>query len=203
MLRQLKPRPRGLSDEELFAGLLTAEPQVFDHLYETTYPMVRRTLTERSCPPQEAEDLFQEALVALWQNARDGKYVLRPGTRLSTYLTHLCVNRWIDRTRKVAFRRTESHEVVPERGDANVTDEDPEYVLRELRHARLDEAFAQLGAACQELLKRFYFERLSLEEIAEERGVSTASAKTIKYRCMQRLRRLCEDGTDDNAATKD
>ncbi len=201
MLRYLKTRAR--SDEELFAGLLTAEPQVFDHLYEITFPMVRRTLSERSCPPQEAEDLFQEALVALWQNARDGKYVLRSGTRLSTYLTQLCVNRWIDRTRKVAFRRTESHEAVPERGDANVTDADPEYLLRELRHERLDEAFARLGDACRDLLKKFYFERCSLEEIAEERQVSTASAKTIKYRCMQRLRRLCEDGTEDQDQTKD
>ncbi len=166
--------------------------------------MVRRTLLERSCPRQEAEDLFQEALIALWQNARDGKYIQRSSTRLSTYLTQLCVNRWIDRTRKVAFRRTDSLEtkVVPERGD-HTADEDPDYLLREMRHDTLDWAFAQLGAACQTMLTKFYFEHAGLDEIAEERGITAASAKTVKYRCMQRLRRLCADDAPSNDRPKD
>ena len=196
MLRRL-PRPAARTDEALFAGLLRAEESVFDELYREAYPKTHAALLKRACPAAEAEDLFQDALVALWQNARDGKYRPRPGTRMSTYLTQLCINRWIDRTRRVDVRRTEIHaspvETATPATHAAELAEMEARELRELRHDRLDAAVAKLPDACRTLLRRFYFERASLAEIAEERGISTASAKTEKYRCMQRLRRLCAE----------
>ena len=199
MIRQLQARPPARSDEELFAALVRADGDAFDELYREAYPKTRRALLNRNCPEAQAEDLFQDALVALWQNARDGKYQLRSGTRLSTYLTQLCINRWIDRTRRVEFRRTETREEIPELGSRAATaaeEADREArALLEARHEHLEACFARLGEACQSMLRRFYFERASLTAIAEERGISAASAKTEKYRCMQRLRRLCAEST--------
>ena len=196
MLRRLTPAA-ARSDEALFAGLLRAEESVFDELYREAYPKTHRALLKRSCPAAEAEDLFQDALVALWQNARDGKYRPRPGTRMSTYLTQICINRWIDRTRRVDFRYTETRDAPVETATrathaAEVAEAEAREG-RELRHDRLDAAVAKLPEACRSLLQRFYFDRASLSEIAAERGISAASAKTEKYRCMQRLRRLCAD----------
>ena len=195
MIRQLHARPAARSDEELFAGLLRADDEVFDELYREAFPKTRRALLNRNCPEAETEDLFQDALVALWQNARAGKYQLRSGARMSTYLTQLCINRWIDRTRRVDFRKTETREDIPERGSRAATQAEQlaaeERKLTEVKHALLDAAFAQLSDACQDMLRRFYFERASLAEIAADRGISAASAKTEKYRCMQRLKRLC------------
>ena len=194
MIRRLT-RPAARSDEALFAGLLRSEEGVFDELYREAYPKALHALLRRSCPAAEAEDLFQDALVALWQNARDGKYRPRPGTRMTTYLTQLCINRWIDRTRRVDVRRTEYRDVPVETATrathAAEVAEAEERDATEARFARLDAAVAELGEACRHLLQRFYLERASLAEIAAERGISAASAKTEKYRCMQRLRRLC------------
>ena len=195
LIRRLADRPAARSDEDLYAGLLRADEAVFDELYREAFPKARRALLHRSCPEPEAEDLFQEALVALWQNARAGTYRLRRGTRVSTYLTQLCVNRWIDRTRRVEYRRTEARGELPERGGRAATEAEEraaeERRAEEAHYARLDAGLAQLGDACRGLLRRFYLERASLAEIATDRGISAASAKTEKYRCMQRLRRLC------------
>ena len=197
LIRRLHDRPAARSDEDLYAGLLRGDEDVFDELYREAFPKARRALLNRSCPEPEAEDLFQEALVALWQNARAGKYQLRPGTRVSTYLTQLCINRWIDRTRLVAYRRTDTRDELPERGgraaDAAEEHAAEERAATEAYFARLEAGLAQLGEACQHLLRRFYLERASLSAIAEERGISAASAKTEKYRCMQRLKRNCAE----------
>ena len=202
MIRFLPERPAARSEEDLYAGLLRADGDVFDELYREAFPRVRRALLKRSCPPAEAGDLFQDALVTLWQNARDGRFELRAGARISGYLLQLCVNRWIDRTRRVAFRQTDTREAIPERGSKAATEAEAAEAERrdllEARHARLDAAFEELGEACRQMLRRFYFERDSLADIAGDRGISAASAKTEKYRCMQRLRRLCEDLNETN-----
>lgn len=183
------------SEEALFDALREGEPAAFDHLYREVLPSVRRVLAARSCPVAEADDLFQEALVALWQNARDGSFQLRKSTKISTYLIHLCTNRWIDRTRRVDFRSTDSGADLPASAHE---DADEVGVMRERRFIQLETAFAQLGEKCRGLLMRFYFDREGLDEVGTWLGISTASAKTEKYRCMQRLRILCAKSQDFN-----
>ena len=53
-------------------------------------------------------------------------------------------------------------------------------------------AFKQLGASCQLVLTRFYFEKKSMKAIAEELQIDAASARNKKYRCMQKLKELVQ-----------
>lgn len=185
--------PDRRDDAAVARGVLTGDPGALDYLYARVYPMVVAVVTRAGGQPADAEDLFQEGLVALWRNLEAGTYEVRPGTRLSSYLVGLCRNRWIDRTRRASFRRERHAEELPDRPD------DFEEVAEEEREARAREALAaaaleQLGERCRELLTAFYFERRPLAAIAAERGIGAATAKNEKYRCMQRLRKLYAPG---------
>lgn len=188
MIRELRPRTVEPSEAELYAGLRRGESEAFDLLYRHARPMAIRVLTDKGCPATDAEDLFQDGLMSLWQNIQDGKYERREGVKVSTYLVQLCRNRWIDRTRRVAYRQTDT---VAEHSPGLAAEVSDDHLLREARHEQLDRAFAQLGERCREMLKRFYFKRDPLSLLAEEMGITPQTAKNEKYRCTQRLRKLC------------
>ena len=201
MIRFLPRRGSRLADAELYEALRLGERRAFDHLYRHALPMATTTLTQMGCPLAEVDDLFQDALLALHQNIVDGRYVLRADTKVTTYLVRLCRNRWIDRTRRVAYRRTESvGEHARDAGDPDDGSAMDELMEHERRLERLDAAFALLGERCQHLLRRFYFDRVPLAEIAEERGITPPSAKNEKYRCMQRLRKAYASATTPHHA---
>jgi len=133
----------------------------------------------------DARDLFQEGVLALYVNIRQGRYQVQEGTRLSTYFCTLCRNLWISRLRKQQPVR--SLEEGQEFSDLPYpeTAEEQEHRITVLRAH-----FRQLGPSCQQLLNRFYYQRQSLREIAGELGLELASAKNKKYRCMEKLRSM-------------
>lgn len=51
-----------------------------------------------------------------------------------------------------------------------------------------DQAFAQLGEGCQNLLKAFYFENESYPDLAEKTGRSQAAIRKQKQRCLNKFK---------------
>jgi RNA polymerase sigma factor (sigma-70 family) len=55
-------------------------------------------------------------------------------------------------------------------------------------------ALNRLGEPCKKLLMLYYWEELSMEEIAEELGFANAeTAKSKKYQCKEMLKKLLSD----------
>ena len=55
----------------------------------------------------------------------------------------------------------------------------------------LQDCFAKIGEPCNTLLKAFYVDNKSMQEIAINFGyTNTDNAKTQKYKCLNRLRKL-------------
>jgi RNA polymerase sigma factor (sigma-70 family) len=54
----------------------------------------------------------------------------------------------------------------------------------------LRKCFEYLGEKCKNVLGLFYYKQQPMSKIAELTGDTEDSIKTIKYRCMQRLRKL-------------
>jgi RNA polymerase sigma factor (sigma-70 family) len=71
----------------------------------------------------------------------------------------------------------------------------------EERIVRLRGVYDKLDDKCRHVLDRFYFERKDLATIATEMGVEEESIRTIKYRCMMKLRafRKAISGDDSEA----
>jgi RNA polymerase sigma factor (sigma-70 family) len=174
-------------DTTLYEGLKNNQPSAFEYLYKNNYLAVRQLVFQYKGSDDDAKDIFQEGVIALWNNIRSGSYQLRKDVKMSTYLIQICKLCWIDRLKKASNRyelRQETYLEPVQEAEVEV-----EWINRE-EQSVFQRQFGQLGDRCQTLLKHFYFMKQSLQEIAEQLGIGEASAKNEKYRCMQRLKKI-------------
>lgn len=175
------------SDQSLYQGLLNNEPKVFEFIYTKNFPAVRQQVQQYGGSEDDAKDIFQEGMIALWDNIRSGTYQLREGVKMSTYLIQICKLRWMDRMKKASNRyEIRKNDYVEPEAEAEVL---VNWIDRE-EQQQFQRQFAQLGERCQDLLNRFYFLKESMQEIAAALNIGEATAKNEKYRCMQRLKKI-------------
>jgi RNA polymerase sigma factor (sigma-70 family) len=179
--------PTENEDTVLYHGLKNNQQTAFEYLYKNNYPAVRQLVFQHRGTEEDAKDIFQDGMIALWNNIRSGNYQLREGVKLSTYLIQICKLRWLERVKKASNRYEVKQEIILEPiQEAEVL---IDWVDRD-EMSTFQKHFTQLGDRCQHLLKQFYFMKHSLQEIAGHFGIGEASAKNEKYRCMQRLKRI-------------
>ena len=154
-------------------------------LYRSGRKTVHSFVTRNSGSAADADDILHDALVILWQRARAGR--LEPLAQPGTFLYATARNLWL---RQLARRKRETpdpdlsqHEDEALSSlDALAQSEDAAAVHRALR---------QLSEQCRALLLAFYWEELSMDEIAKRFGFANAStAKSKKYQCKRLLREL-------------
>ena len=104
-------------------------------------------------------------------------------SRISTYLYALCRNIWISKLRK----RKIIHSIDDNPGiEGKIKVQELEDNYDKVK--ALEKVLGTLGAACQKILKLFYYQKASLKDIALEMEITEKTAKNTKYRCMQNLR---------------
>lgn len=167
--------------DDRLAGLLRNDPASLRVLYTAHFGKVRTFVLANSGTGDDARDVFQEAITILWLRAREG--TLAPGTDPGAFLFSIARNKWLDTVRSAARR----HMNVVHDQRMHAAAMEPEDGVEE-RLSRLRSIYEQLDDKCRTVLDRFYFERKDLATIAQELGVEEESIRTIKYRCMMKLR---------------
>jgi RNA polymerase sigma factor (sigma-70 family) len=176
------------SDAELLEAIKRNDDMAFRYLYNTTFPLVKNYVTNNNGKEVDAEDIFQDGLLAMWDNIRFGKFELRDGTKLTSYLTRICKYRWLERLKSAGFKRSS---ILPEGFDsADESDNVLSGMITSEEINAMTLKFSQLGQKCQEILKLYYYEQKSMAEIAEIFDMQPNSIKNEKYRCMERLKNL-------------
>lgn len=165
----------------------TNDNHVIQKFYKENYPMVKSMITKQFpiLKDEDVKDIFQEGVIALWSNIKDGVFTLSEQVKLSTYLGQICKYKCLDRMKKKSFQMEHSWEDTLDYGEDDVKDfeEDEEVTL-------LRKSISNLGERCRNLLTYFYFEEKKLQEIALLTGIGESSIKNEKYRCMQKLKEL-------------
>ena len=72
--------------------------------------------------------------------------------------------------------------------EATMNGHEPPEADNEQYIEQVKSGYLSMGDQCKELLKRFYFRKESLREIAAFFSWTEATAKNNKYRCLQKLR---------------
>lgn len=163
---------------------------------------------------EDIEDIFQDACIILMQKVKEGAVVLSREGALFSYLVQIGKNIAANFTRKrvvqkqsdedtpnlvpfIAVRGTEIPNIRKEQenepGDFSVSEK------QQSQDEFLDRVFDSIPEDCKTLLKKFYWDRCPMDEIACMMGLRNAdSAKTKKNRCMNKFneiaKRLVEDG---------
>lgn len=167
-----------MKDNEIFERICKGDEKMLEYLYKKYYRMMTKMVISNSGSEQEAKDIYQDALVVFWQKSVSGKLVLT--SKISTYIYSICQNLWrkeLDRKRRL------SHE---EKDSVEYTEHD-----KKERAKIINECINQLGETCRRILMYYYFDGLSMQDIADELGfANTNTAKTKKYKCKKKLDEL-------------
>ncbi len=156
----------------------------FMQLFDYFSPRVNAYLLGQGAEPAMAEDLSQEALLALWNKAH---LYSREKAAVSTWLFRVARNLWIDRLRKqrgIAYESDENlAETVDDEARLNADSE------------RLKAVLDTLPQSQAQVVYKSYYEGKSHSEIAGETGMPLGSVKSSLRLAIKAFRQhFGEDG---------
>jgi RNA polymerase sigma factor (sigma-70 family) len=173
------------TDAELLQGIAAGARQATAQVYRQHYPTVMHWLQSAGGDEADAADVFQEAMVVLFEKARSEDFRLT--CRIGTYLFAICKHLWykkLEQRKRMPGHMQENFDVAYE-DDIKVHEE------REEHYAQLDSALDALGEPCRSLLKAYYHQDKSMQQIAQDFGYTNPdNAKTQKYKCLMRLKKI-------------
>src|SRR5687768_4001830 len=88
---------RTIPDNTLLDKLKTEDSSSFKLLYKFYFPSVASFIKQNCGNNEDAEDIFQEAIIVLLQKVRQSDFVLT--SSLKTYLYAVAKNLWLKRLR--------------------------------------------------------------------------------------------------------
>ena len=167
-----------MTEQEIFARICQGDEHALDVVYQKYYRMMVRMVTSNNGTEDEAKDIYQEAVVVFWQKAISGNLVLT--SKMSTYIYSICLNLWrkeLDRKKRHSNEEKDSIEYQEQE--------------KEERERIIHECIDKLDDTCKKVLTYYYFDGMSMKEIAEKIGfANTDTTKTKKYKCKKKLDEL-------------
>ncbi len=145
---------------------------------------VFKALSGMGAQENDILDTFQDALIILDKNVREGKFDGR--STLKTYFVAIAKWHQLSKLRKQG--RVELKDDMSAHDSFQETDEEKLIVDEEKRRA-LKEILKKVGDKCRQLLL-LYMQSMPMKEIAERNGIKIQSAKNGIHRCRQKLRKM-------------
>jgi RNA polymerase sigma factor (sigma-70 family) len=187
--------PVGFTDDELLAGL--RDPGRLDDaigfLYRSHYRLIEHFVLTNQGSRADAEDLFQDTLVAFLESVQGGRF--RGESSVKTFLYTLARHRWISelRRRGSEIRRQDWYETQRDRTEADAAALLAQHEARNLLAALFD----RLGESCRQILHWFYYENQSMKEILQKTTYENEQVvRNKKYKCLRELTDLVRHSPD-------
>ncbi|MGL5944822.1 MAG: RNA polymerase sigma factor, partial [Sediminibacterium sp.] len=134
----------------------------------------------------EARDIFQEAMIALYEKAQNESFVLT--CQIKTYIYSICRRLWLKRLQQIGRY---AHPVDSMEETVAVEEDLEAHEKRNADFNIMDRALSSLGEPCKSLLEGYYLKKMDMNALAAEFGYTNAdNAKNQKYKCLMRLKKL-------------
>jgi RNA polymerase sigma factor (sigma-70 family) len=174
------------TDSQFIDGLRSGDNGTLNALYKKYYNIVLKFIVNNSGTEEAAQDIYQETIIVLYENAQKPAFELN--CQLQTYIYSIAKRLWLKQLKKngktFLFKEEEENEVVDVSSDLN------EHLHKEAEIEQMNKSLSELGEPCSTLINDFYVHRLSMEDIADKFGYTNAdNAKNQKYKCLQRLKK--------------
>ncbi|MBN2348878.1 MAG: sigma-70 family RNA polymerase sigma factor [Bacteroidales bacterium] len=170
------------TEKELVNGILNGQNDVLQLVYDRSFKSVRHLVISNSGKEVDAEDIFQEAFVVLFNKLRDKNFKLT--CSLNTYLYSVSRLLWLKELESRKNRKTNLSEC-----DEFVNLSDDLYKLA-FKNERLNlyrEIFEELSEDCKKVLQLFLND-VPITEITKIMGFSSDQhTKNRRYRCKKSL----------------
>ena len=173
------------NEQLLLKGLAQNDKKAVEAIYKENYNLVQALVVSNSGNVDDAKDIFQEAMIVLYEKARSGDFELN--CQIKTFVYSVSRRLWLKRLmHQNRFTLAEDGlETVP------VEDELEEHEKRNADFSLMEKAMSGLGEPCKSLLEAYYMQKKSMQEIAADFGYTNPeNAKNQKYKCLVRLKKL-------------
>ncbi|HVS92985.1 MAG TPA: sigma-70 family RNA polymerase sigma factor [Mucilaginibacter sp.] len=174
------------TDSEIVFGILNNSENAIKRLYVAYFPMVMQLIINNNGTPDDAKDIYQEAIIVLYNKIKKGDFELN--SKLKTFLYSVCRRLWLKRLSQMNRYSGDLHDFQEHLPVEEEVDDEAE---RTMQFSKMQSALGMLGEPCRTIIEDFYIKNRSMQEICESFGYTNAdNAKTQKYKCLQRLKKL-------------
>jgi DNA-directed RNA polymerase specialized sigma24 family protein len=157
----------------------------FVQLYKEVFPVVVKYISRRQGTLEQAKDIFQDALIIYYEQ------VLRTEKQIEqtekAYIFGIARHLWIHQ-----FKLGVNYEPLSDKIEQlveNVNDE-------RISDRQLMRLLMNAGERCVSLLKTFYYDKLSMTEVAERFGFRNERSATVqKFKCLEKVRDFIKEKT--------
>jgi len=178
------------SDSEIINEIKRGNEKALLILYKQNLASIKKFVLNNSGNMDEAQDVTQETMIAVWQNVAKTDFLLH--VKLSTYVLSIAKNQWYKQLKKKT-----RFKVVDVSATENLKAEEPPLIY----DAKIVSDYVnKLDETCKRLLMYFYFDGLDMNTIAEQMGFANSdTVKSKKYQCFKKLESSVKEhfGKDD------
>jgi len=171
-------------DQQYIEALLNNNTLLLKQLYEKYSGKIRDMVLKNSGTVTDAADIFQDALLDIYQRAKNKGFVLT--CPLDAYLYLVCKNRWINKLDKKANSKVTFTDSQGYNYSEDVFHNAAVLQNQHERNILLTEKFNEMGEGCKQLLE-LSWSGISLMEVAEKLQNSYNYIKKKKSECMGKL----------------
>lgn len=174
------------SDDEILEGIKKRNEKLIKYIYKTYYHEIRFMVVKNSGSDHDAEDVFQDTMMLLYQK------VTQSGLKLScsfnTYLVSIAKHLWLQKLHK----RTKDIELVKNQQAGHPDDELlPEDHLEEMEKFNLFHRYFQKLTKAEQQVLRLYMKKVPIKVIAELMGYKSDDyVKCRKYMIKEKLKNM-------------
>ena len=147
------------------------------------------------CDLEEAKDAYQFSILTFYENIANNKLVTLRSS-IKTYIFAIGKNKILEK-KKGDTRYARDYDEI----DIPMEEVSEEVQEKEMDLTLAEQCLEQLGDPCKSMLELYYYNKMSMEEITITLNYKNANtAKNLKYKCMNRLKRLFEEEKLKNQA---
>lgn len=171
------------TNTEYLEGIANNDFAILQQIYKHSLPEVIRYIKKNSGTVEDAKDVFQEGILAIFKKVGEDRLVLT--TPFHAFLFMVCKRIWLKKLKR------NGNKEVPFEGNWEFSFEEDfeEAMLKSQKWALFNQKFAELTIECQQVLKMLFNKNSSLE-IADKMGYTEDYAKRKKYKCKLSLTNL-------------
>ena len=174
------------SDEELVAALRQNDNlnKAILFIYQNYSEKLSSFLIDYGASEQEAQDVFQETVVAFTDIVKKDSYRLE--AKIGTFLTAVAKNIWFNEVKKK--ERSAFREKQFEKGRDQVEADVSHFINEREMKQQMRSLVYKLDEPCRKILMLFYYENLSMKEIVQHLPYENEQVvRNKKSKCLQNL----------------
>ncbi len=173
-------------ERALLEGLASSDKKAVETIYRENYNMVQSLIINNNGSADDARDIFQEAMIVLYEKVRSGTFELN--CQLKTFVYSVSRRLWLKR-----LQQQNRYSIPGDNMEAVVAVEEEleDHEQRNAEFEMMEKAVNNLGEPCKSLIEAYYLQKKNMQDIAASFGyTNAANAKTQKYKCLMRLKKI-------------